>query len=58
MTLGTNHLVDGNPVRFARELSLHVDDEWQQLLSGRDRRIMSVLTWPLLRRYAYPVRRR
>lgn len=58
VTLGTNHLVDGNPVRFARELSLHVDDEWQQLLSGRDRRIMSVLTWPLLRRYAYPVRRR
>ena len=58
VTLGTNHLVDGNPVRFARELTLHVDDEWQRFLSDRDRRIMSVLTWPLLRRYAYPVRRR
>jgi hypothetical protein len=48
--------VDGNPVRFARELTLSVDDEWQRRLSNRDRRTMSALTWPLLRRYGYPVR--
>jgi hypothetical protein len=56
VSLGANHLVDGNPVRFARELTLSVDDEWQRRLSNRDRRTMSALTWPLLRRYGYPVR--
>jgi hypothetical protein len=55
VTLGGHHLVDGNPVRFQRELTLSVDDEWQRRLSGPDRRTMSTLTWPLLRRYAYPV---
>jgi hypothetical protein len=54
--LGTHHLVDGNPVRFARELTLSIDDEWQRRLGDRDRRIMSTLTWPLLRRYSYPTR--
>ena len=56
VTLGTNHLVDGNPVRFARDLTLSVDDEWQRRLRERDRFTMSTLTWPLLRRYSYPVR--
>ncbi len=56
VTLGTNHLVDGNPVRFARDLTLSVDDEWRRRLGERDRLTMSALTWPLLRRYSYPVR--
>ena len=55
VTLGAHHLVEGNPVRFARQLTLSVDDEWRDSLRARDRRTMSVLTWPLLRRYAYPV---
>jgi hypothetical protein len=57
VTLAGNHIVDGNPVRFARQLTLRVDDEWRRRLSDRDRRTMTVLTWPLLRRYAYRGRR-
>lgn len=55
--LSTNHLVDGNPVRFARDLTLSVDDEWRRRLSTRDLRTTSALTSPLLRRYDYPLRR-
>ena len=55
--LRPNHLVDGNPVRFAQgPLKLRLDDAWRHELSDRDRRAMTVLTYPLLRTYGYPTR--
>jgi hypothetical protein len=54
LTVGDNHMVDGNPVRFTREaMTLAVDDEWRRQLAPRERRTMTALTWPLLRRYGY-----
>jgi Sulfotransferase family len=51
--LPLDHLVAGNRVRLATDrLALRVDDEWQRQLSPRDRRLVSVITWPLRRRYA------
>ncbi len=55
--LRPNHLVDGNPVRFAQgPLELRLDDAWRHELSELDRRAMTVLTYPLLRTYGYPTR--
>jgi hypothetical protein len=54
-TLQTNHLVDGNPVRFTQgPLKLRLDDEWRRSLSARDRRTVTALTLPLLKRFRYP----
>ncbi|MEP7090661.1 MAG: sulfotransferase [Nocardioidaceae bacterium] len=52
--LRPNHLVDGNPVRFAKgPVRIRLDDEWQRSLSRRDRRTVTALTLPLLRAYDY-----
>jgi hypothetical protein len=49
-----NHTVAGNPIRFAPDvLELKPDLEWHDALPGRDRRTVTALTWPLLRRYGY-----
>jgi hypothetical protein len=55
--LGENHTVSGNPGRFRRGIvDLVVDDEWRRHMRPRDRRLATVLTLPLLRRYGYPIR--
>lgn len=55
--LAPNHLVDGNPVRFAQgPLRLAVDDAWQRHLGTRERRAMTALTYPLLKSYGYASR--
>lgn len=52
--LGVNHTVMGNPVRMHQgSLQLRLDDEWRSAMSPRQRRIVSLLTRPLLRRYGY-----
>ena len=52
--LRANHTVAGNPMRFrVGNVSLRVDDEWTRRLPAGDRRLVSLLTWPLLRRYGY-----
>ena len=52
--LGVNHTVMGNPVRMHQgSLQLRLDDEWRSAMSPRQRRIVSLLTKPLLRRYGY-----
>ncbi len=52
--LGVNHRVMGNPVRRHKgSLQLRLDDEWGSAMSPRQRRIVSLLTRPLLRRYGY-----
>ena len=58
VTLAPHHLVDGNPVRFARgPLPLRVDGAWRDGLAVRDRRVVGVLTSPLLAGYGYGVTR-
>ena len=52
--LATNHVVMGNPLRFQTgSVRIRIDDEWQTKLRPRDRRIATLLTWPLLLRYGY-----
>jgi hypothetical protein len=54
VTLRPNHSVDGNPMRFATgELPIRADEEWRTKMDERDRRTVSTLTAPLLRRYGY-----
>lgn len=48
-----NHTVAGNPMRFAGGLAVKADDEWKDALPSRDRRLVTALTWPLLRCYGY-----
>jgi len=52
--LPQDHLVAGNRMRFASgEIELRVDDDWARQLTPRQRRSVSLMTWPLLRRYGY-----
>ena len=52
--LGTDHTVAGNPMRFTHgSFELRVDDAWRTSMDRRDRRITTVLTWPLLAAYGY-----
>jgi hypothetical protein len=53
-TLAPNHSVDGNPMRFTQgALEIRADEEWRTRLDERDRRLVSTITGPLLRRYGY-----
>jgi hypothetical protein len=55
-TLGPNHTVSGNPLRFHNGgLDIRRDDEWLTRLGSRDRRLVSAMTAPL--RLAYGRRR-
>ncbi|MFN8234359.1 MAG: sulfotransferase [Actinomycetota bacterium] len=52
--LGVSHTVDGNPMRFERgHLTIRLDEAWRRDMHERDRRIVTVATAPLLRRYGY-----
>src|SRR5437588_2647252 len=52
--LRTNHTAVGNDMRFADgEVALREVDEWRRLLRPRDRRLVTALSWPLLRRWGY-----
>lgn len=48
-----NHTVAGNPMRFTGRLEVKADEEWKHALGARDRRLVTALTWPLLRAYGY-----
>lgn len=55
--LGTTHSVSGNPNRFGTgDTAIRADDEWRRRMRARDRRQVTLLTWPLLLRYHYPLR--
>jgi hypothetical protein len=52
--LGVDHTAAGNPMRFKTgTLPLRVDEAWRDHLGPRDRRIVTAIAWPLLRRYRY-----
>lgn len=50
---GSSHSVSGNPVRFETgRVTITKDVEWENRMTRRDHLTATVLTWPLLRRYA------
>lgn len=52
--LGPTHEVSGNPSRFRKgEVRISQDEEWRTVLPGRDRWLVTMLTWPMLLRYGY-----
>jgi hypothetical protein len=54
LSLGESHTVAGNPVRFAKgEITIHPDTEWRTALAPGSRRVVTLLTWPLLARYGF-----
>jgi hypothetical protein len=55
--LTPNHTVAGNPSRFSTgRVALRSDDEWIVSMRTWDRVRVTVVTWPLLIRYGYPLR--
>lgn len=54
--LGVSHTVSGNPNRFQTGLvRLRPDDEWASRMRLRDKMLVTLLTFPLLARYGYPI---
>ena len=54
LTLGTNHVVAGNPMRFEHEaIELRPDEAWRLKMGVASRRVVTALTIDLLRRYGY-----
>lgn len=54
--LGVGHTVAGNPNRFRKgPVRLRPDEEWTYRMRSRDRRLVTLMTLPLLARYGYPV---
>lgn len=52
--LPPDHLVAGNRMRMeAGPIRLQVSEEWKTELPKTQRRIVSLLTWPLISRYSY-----
>ena len=50
------HSLSGNPMRFDRgPLVVRLDEEWRTAFPAADRRLVTAITWPLLRRYGYAV---
>ncbi len=53
--LGTSHGICGNPDRFkAGIIKLRLDEKWKRMKTI-DKTFVTVLTWPLLLRYRYPI---
>lgn len=49
-----DHLVAGNRMRLeSGTVALRADEAWREGLGERERRLVTALTWPLLRRYGY-----
>jgi hypothetical protein len=49
-----DHLVAGNRMRFASgAIQLRVDDDWAHKLTPGQLRSVSLVTWPVRRRYGY-----
>ncbi|WP_110180502.1 sulfotransferase [Nocardioides solisilvae] len=52
--LGPCHSVAGNPMRFRTgPTALRADEEWRSRMPARDRRLVTALSAPLLRRFGY-----
>jgi hypothetical protein len=54
IALATEHTVSGNPMRFETgDVKVDVDTEWETAMNARDRRIVTALSGPFLKRYGY-----
>ena len=54
VNLDVDHTVAGNPMRFEHgRFPLRLDEAWRGSMATRDRRITTVVTWPLLAAYGY-----
>lgn len=52
----TSHSVSGNPSRFDTGLvRLRADHEWRSEIRRLDRAVATLITWPLMLRYSYPL---
>jgi hypothetical protein len=52
------HTIAGNPMRFQRgAVRIAPDTAWQEEASPWDNLLVSGITWPLLGKYRYPIRR-
>jgi hypothetical protein len=59
VSLAPYHSVGGNPMRFSDgTLEIRLDDAWRSALPPRHRRIVAVVTFPLLLAYGYARGRR
>ncbi|GGK14521.1 sulfotransferase family protein [Pilimelia terevasa] len=55
--VGVGHSAAGNPMRFALgRVALRGDEAWRTALPAGQRRLVTALSAPLLRRYGYPLR--
>jgi hypothetical protein len=49
-----SHALAGNPMRFQKgTIQLRMDSAWQHEFKKTDKAIVTILTWPMLRRYDY-----
>ena len=47
-----DHTVSGNPVRFKTgKIRIRMDDEWKTKMKREDRLLVSLLSYPLMKRY-------
>ena len=54
VVLAADHTAVGNDMRFrVGKVTMRVDDQWRRDLPAGDRRMVTALTWPLLKRYGY-----
>jgi hypothetical protein len=54
--VGKHHTLAGNPMRFDQgALKLRLDDRWKTQGAVADRRLVTALTWPLLKRYGFAI---
>jgi len=52
--LRPDHTISGNPMRFETgPVQIAPDEAWRTTMSRADVRLVTALTWPLLRRYGY-----
>ncbi|WP_110239600.1 sulfotransferase [Nocardioides gilvus] len=52
--LGPSHSVAGNPMRFRTGVTrLSADDAWRTQMSPRDRRIVTAMSYPVLKSFGY-----
>ncbi|MFV1988279.1 MAG: sulfotransferase [Gemmatimonadota bacterium] len=50
------HAIEGNVARFVRgDLTIRADQEWRDKMPAGSRALVTAMTWPLLRKYRYPV---
>ncbi|MFN0094442.1 MAG: sulfotransferase [Dehalococcoidia bacterium] len=56
VTFTGDHLIAGNPIRSRLgHVEIRPDEEWRTKMRGRDRLVATVMTWPMLLRYRYPL---